>query len=640
MSAGIVNGWVRLGRRRWRIGALLFLVVGLLGVGTVLGSRAVYRADAKLRLGEPPPMTGVSPSGGVVGFLRLGGDPFANDMELLGSRTLAENVVDDVALHVRLGAPRGWHRDSLFTLLHGDRATKRARYRVEWTESGDVAVTNGTRVVARGPAGAALRFGAVRLVARPWRPGMPRAVKLVVVPHGEATRSLTSRLRIERARRDANVVRLRYQDSDPALTEAVVQATVARFVALRTQIMRRESGETVDSLRGVALRTRSELARAEHDVELQQSASGLIAPEAQARVGIEQQAGLAERLEQARTELRALSAAIDRSAASENIASSWATLLSYPRFLTNGTVSDLINTLSGLEQRRRELARRRTPENVELRSVLEQIEHLDRSLRTVALDFRSTLQAEIGDLEAEQRAMRSQMATVPSQAIELGRRQRDLRVLSEMLILTEQRLRQEEMRQALTFANIQIIDPPALRERPVWPRRKLGPAIAMLLAAGTALFGMLIVDRADLTVRSAAQVRTALGAPVLGTVVRGRTPAMTAADALAIVRRAGSTREGQAGVRLADTGDGALAALVRESIASAADGCIEAIAPIVDYGSAADAAARGPIVLVVELGRTRLDLLHRAMTLLAEADGVVIGAVVVGAARELPDLWS
>jgi len=637
--SGILDGWKRLVRRRWRVGVVLFALISTLGAGIVFGTRSVYRADAKLRLAEPPPMAGVSPSGGIVGLLRMGGDPFANDMELLGSRTLAENVVDDVVLHVRVHGPRAWNRDDLFERISASRATKRATYRVEWRDDG-VIVTAPTGAEVRGHAGRELAFGPVRAVARPWRAGMPREVKLVVVPHGEAARSLSSGLRIERARRDANVVRLRYQDSDPVITAAVVRAAVARFIALRTEIMRRETGETVDSLRGVAQRTRAELARAEHDVETQQSSSGLIAPEAQAKVGIEQVAAVADRLERARVELRALSAALDRSTASDNVASSWATLLAYPRFLASGTVSDLITNLTELEQRRRELARRRTPENLELRAVLDQIEHLDRSLRTVAVDFRATLLAEIADLEAESRLMRTQLATVPSMTIELGRRQRDLRVLSEMLVVTEQRLRQEEMRQAMTFANVQVIDPPALRERPVWPRRKLGPAVAILLAAGTALFGMLLVDRADLTVRNAAQVRAAIGAPVLASFVRGRVPAMTSADALALLARAGGRNGERAHVAIADFGDGSLATMVAEGILAMAPGCVEAVTPIVDYGSAAQAADRGPLVLAVELGRTRVDELYRAATLLAEANAAVSGAVLVCSRAEAADSWS
>jgi uncharacterized protein involved in exopolysaccharide biosynthesis len=93
--------------------------------------------------------------------------------------------------------------------------------------------------------------------------------------------------------------------------------------------------------------------------------------------------------------------------------------------------------------------------------------------------------------------MDATLASVPAQNIELLRRQRTVRILSEVVVLTEQRLRQEELRQALTFANVQVIDPPELRYRPIWPQKGIGVVVAFLLAALSAIIGMMVVDRAD-----------------------------------------------------------------------------------------------------------------------------------------------
>src|SRR5690606_18071502 len=202
-----------------------------------------------------------------------------------------------------------------------------------------------------------------------------------------------------RTRRDANVVRVAFQSTDPALTREVVESAVDRFIELRTGIMQRESGETVDSLRSVADRARRELLLAEAALEDAQRASGLIAPEVQAEVNIERFSETLVELETARTERDALTQALVRSTEATDPAASWAALLSYPRFLENETIGQLMTQLFELEQRRRELARRRTPDNRELRAVLDQIEHLDRSLRAAATDLGSTLNTEVAALE-------------------------------------------------------------------------------------------------------------------------------------------------------------------------------------------------------------------------------------------------
>ena len=111
-----------------------------LSVAVLFLSRPVHRAEAQLRLGEAPPVPGVSPSSSILGFFRMGRDPFGNDLELLGSRSLAEAVVEAGALNARLLAPRGWVRDSLFTAVRIGRGTGRALYELTWEPTGAVSV--------------------------------------------------------------------------------------------------------------------------------------------------------------------------------------------------------------------------------------------------------------------------------------------------------------------------------------------------------------------------------------------------------------------------------------------------------------------------------------------------------------------
>ncbi len=68
-------------------------------------------------------MSGVSPNAGILSFFQLGGDAFSNDLELFGSRTLAEDVVLEVALNVQLDAPRGVYRDHVLASLSTSRVT-------------------------------------------------------------------------------------------------------------------------------------------------------------------------------------------------------------------------------------------------------------------------------------------------------------------------------------------------------------------------------------------------------------------------------------------------------------------------------------------------------------------------------------
>jgi uncharacterized protein involved in exopolysaccharide biosynthesis len=644
---GFVMGmWQRL-RRRWHVCAALFAVVFALGAALILLARPIHRTEAKLRLGEAPPMGGVGAgAGSMLGLLRLGGDAFANDLELLASRTLAEGVVDDATLNVKLIAPRGWHRDSLVTVLRADRSTRRATYTAAWLADGRITVRNDTAtsdaITTR--AGDVITFAGVTIAFRPWRTGMPREIAIKTLPHAEAVRVTGGQIMLERTRRDANVVRIRFEHPDPAVTLQVVNSAVSRFTALRTAIQRRESGETVDSLRTIAAHTAAELARTEDEIEALQRTTGFVMPEAQGEAVIERYATVGAQLEMGRIELAALDSALRRAQASD-AAGAWTALLAYPRFLENATLGELLARWMELEQARVQLAQRRGAENVEYRTLVEQIDFLDRSLRTLATDYRGALVQQLSALERQTGEMEALLAGVPRNAIDLARKQRQARILAEVTVLTEQRLRQEELRQALTFSNVQVIDPPALRDRPVWPRKKLGLAVVFMFAFGTSVLGLVVSERADTTVRNATQVRSLLDAPVLA-VLRLDAPAprsVSVVEAAAILRRGVVETPGHVRVALAAVhGDRALAQTAADAIIAGAvlpdgDNAVPLAAPDlvvlpgIDNFAAASAAAaeRVPLIVVVHAAVTSEAAVQRANALLREAGVTVVGAIVV-----------
>ena len=514
---GLVTAWLGIVRRRWAWGLGVFAAVAGLAALLLFTAHPVYRAQASLRLGEPPPPGGVSPTSNLLGVFGLGGDAFANDMELLASRTLAESVVADGSLNVSLLAPKDWHRDSIFEHLVATPLTDEATFEVEWRGS-EVVVRQTAPSVDRGVVatvspGESVTFGGVAATFRPWREGMPTQVRITTLPFSEAVSVERRRIVSERTRREANVVELSYDHTDPDLAETVVRSVVDRFIAFRTLIQSRESGQTVDSLRVLANETLHELREAETRLEEYQRTSRLVAPDAQSEAFIERYSEALTGLEQSQAGLSGIDDVLERVAAAADPAQAWTNLASHPLFLQNETVGLLLAQLTTLEARRNEVASRRTVESREHRVVLDQIEYLVQSLSSIAEAYRTTLVDQISVAEGMVAAMDEELARIPSQAIELARRQRDARVLTEMVVLTEQRLRQEELRQALTFANIQVIDPPKLRFRPIWPRKLLGLAVGFMIAGIFGALALVVSERSDPSIRSVVAIRPLLGAP-------------------------------------------------------------------------------------------------------------------------------
>ena len=660
-EGSFVASWLGIVRRRWRAGLLVFLLVAGGAAALLLLSRPVYRAEARLRLGEPPPMGGVSPTGGLFALMRMGGDPFANDLELMSSRSVTEAVVLDAALAVAVDAPRGWHRDSLLTFLSATRETDRGRFQVEWLADGRVRVRRTAptdSMVGDVAPGDTLSFGGLSVAFRPWREGMPRRVRIRTLPFGEAVRRTRGKVAMARARREANVVDLSFDHTDPGLTRAVVAAVVDRFVELRAAVQQRESGETVDSLRRVAANTERELAEAEAALEAMQRSARLVAPDVQGEAFVERYTEMAAELEVTRVERAGITELLEKVAEARDPMQAWAGLAAFPRFLENPTVGDLLGRLAALQTQRADLAWRRAEESRTLAVLDEQIESIDASLRALAEAYASALERSERELGARLAEMDAELAGMPRELIELARRQREIRILSEILVLTEQRLRQEELRQALTFSNVQVIDPPALRYRPVWPRKKVGLAIALLLGSTFSVLGMMVAERADRGLRSARQVREATGAPVVAVALadlRGMTFTPEEAHAVLMAARAAVGGEAVTLLTLAAADEPALAVEAARAL-GAAFAAAEAerrgaelgappvhAAPALDrFSSAAAAVAAGaPVMLVVRHGRTTQDAAMRAAALLREAGGALAGAVMVcSRARDVGEVWS
>ncbi|HEX6939831.1 MAG TPA: GNVR domain-containing protein [Longimicrobiales bacterium] len=655
----VLELWAGVLRRRGRMGVAIFLAIVGLAAALVFLTRPVYRAEARLRLGEPPPMGGVSPGGGLLALMRLGGDPFANDLELLGSRSLAESVVEKLALHVELRARRGWHRDSMLVRLEAGRVTQKAAYEAEWTDDGLIRVRRtapGDSLVGTVRPGETFAFDSVRVAFRPWREGMPRTAVLRVQPFGEAVRRFRGRLTLERARREANVLDIAYDHVDPGVAQRVVAAAVEEFVELRAAVQRRESGETVDSLARVVEATLRELSDAESELAALQRRARLVAPDAQSEVLVEQYAELGAELERARLGRAAAEELMRRVARADTPGVGWSGLAAIPDLAGSTAISQLLERLEQLQAQRAELASRFAPEGRAITVLDRQIRELDASLRTTAAAYldqaaerERALATRVAELDAE-------LAELPDHVMTMARLQRRVRILSEMLVLTEQRLRQEELRQALTFSNIQVIDPPALRYKPVWPRKKLGLAAGLLLASVFSMLGMAAAERADGTVRGAAAVRGLAGAPVLAAVPAddGRIM-LTAAEARAILRAACTPDGDVARLTFAPVdGEAPARALARalaerveaegaERAGAATSAPLVFVAPPVDgYPAAVEAAAHGaPVVLVAEHGRTRRRALRTAVALLTEAGAAPAGVVLACPhQRDATNVWA
>ena len=123
--------WNLLLRNRWLIFLVVVLVVGSAGALTFMAV-PVYESTASIRIDEDPSNVPVLDILETIST----GSQVETEMEVLRSRTLAEDVVDSLALQVVLAGPRGVARGEVVERIHVETWAPPGLYRL--TREGDV----------------------------------------------------------------------------------------------------------------------------------------------------------------------------------------------------------------------------------------------------------------------------------------------------------------------------------------------------------------------------------------------------------------------------------------------------------------------------------------------------------------------
>ena len=187
----------------------------------------------------------------------------AAEVELLGSRTMAEATVDSLALHVKvtrpfevlaggslLAPPRPVSRSQMFSALVAPREARSGQYSLHRRKDGTVAVTDreSGKQVAVLSVGVPAALGDLRVVLSDSSAEHPD-VNLDVVPFGAAVGELRATLDVRRPSRDVNTVAVTFQSGDPTLVRDVPNALLTRFIFIRREINKTEARSTVRFLR-------------------------------------------------------------------------------------------------------------------------------------------------------------------------------------------------------------------------------------------------------------------------------------------------------------------------------------------------------------------------------------------------------
>lgn len=512
-------------RQRWTLLACLVLG-GAAGTALVVRARPVYEASALTRVEEARGAQPTSPQQLDLAMLLGGGAGVGTDLEVLRTRTLAAAVVDSLGLRVDVTAPRRAVRSGVLSGVRVDAAAPAGDYLLVRDASGgfEISEVPGGKRIGRAVPGAAFALPGVRAVlAR--QAAAYEEIALSVAEREKAVRAVTKGIEVDRPSREANILRLSYQSTDPVLARDVPNVLADRFVALRQEMHTTEARSTARFLREQLDTLSKQLASSEQTLQQFQQASSVVDLETEGRTELTQAAQFQAERSTMATEHDAL-AALVRTADAEAAAqapgqpSPYRRLAAFPSLMRTQTTSELLSSLTRLENERGALMVRRRPNDPEVEALTTRIRQIEGELRQLADTYRGALAGQIASLDGHLSASRGRLDRIPARALQNARLSRQPQVLTEIYAVLQARLKEAEIASRVEDPSVRIIDPATLPAEPVSPKKKLILGGALMLSLLVALGIGYVREFTDDTVHTPGDLELALGAPVLALVPR------------------------------------------------------------------------------------------------------------------------
>ncbi len=504
------DGWQRLliaVRRQAPL--ILVTTVVVTAVTAVLTMRAqpIYQARATLRMDERPPRV-VSVSENLTSPSSM-----ETEIELLRSRSVAEDVVRELALHVSVEA------GGLDVRVLGADSAASGRYTISAGSQGAVLHGIGGRDVPLAYDTAA-DVGGLRLIVR--RTTGEGTATLVVRDPARVADALRAQLQVSRPSPVARIVQVVWESPDPARTRDVVNAVAAAYVERRNQMQKQQARAAVDFLRRQVTSIGGELVQAETNLEAFRRSHSLVDPDAQSASEVRRLADLRASQDELEFRRNALRQVVALARDSARPAEQWAALAATPALAGNATLDGLLQQLTTLEIEAARLSAWRTSEDPDLRSRRNTIQAL--AARATALAG-----AELQALEAQTRAqarmldsLGGRLREIPATELQHARLRRQLELVSQLHVLLQTRLQEATISEAVEVADVQIVDPGLLPGAPIRPRVGLTIVFGMMGGLLLGLLAALMREFTDTAVRSREEVALITAAPVLAAIPRLR----------------------------------------------------------------------------------------------------------------------
>ncbi|MBV9108580.1 MAG: hypothetical protein JO306_04135, partial [Gemmatimonadetes bacterium] len=517
--------WLTLLRHRWVVAGVTLLVMAVAGLWSATRT-PVYLTESTLRveendqaqqlLGNLAPIAGIRPG------------KIETEMAVLRSRQIRETVADSLRLSVQLLEPSVPRANVLRPLVvpHDARTgvfeLQRRGSGNEYTVRALSRGWSGGRLPDRVAIGVPFQVGNVTLALEPKLVAHPPAkVRFAVNSFRKTVMDLRNSLVVMRPDPMAYMVSVRFSSSDPVMAADITNALTGAFLQYKAAATRGDAASTVHFLREQVQSYETQLAAAEGRLQAFREQQRVVSLEDEATQQVQRLATMQADYDRLRSERDALAKLLAQVQAGsrEGGTSPYRQLASFPTFLSNRAVQDMLQALTELENQRATLLVRRTPANEEVQGVETRIHELELQLYQMARNYLDGLDSQIASAEASLGRFSNQLETIPSREVEFARLSREQKLLADIYELLQNRLKEAEIREASVPSDIRVIDSALVPQAPMSPKPARAVSMGLLLGLFLGVCAAFAREALDTKVRTHEDLaEVTRGAPVLGTI--------------------------------------------------------------------------------------------------------------------------
>ncbi|MBX6363107.1 MAG: polysaccharide biosynthesis tyrosine autokinase [Gemmatimonadetes bacterium] len=452
------------------------------------------------------------------------GSKIATEMEVLQSRTLAEDVVADLALALRVESPRRVPRSALFREVSVARDAPKGEYVLRRRGGGFSVATKEGTPLGDVPVGGVLRLPGATLALAPGAAARDE-ITVKVARFEDAVYRFRKAVSVTRPNRDADIVVVRYEGTDPELVRAVPNAMARTFIERRQRVQSAQALRTVRFLDEQLDTLRWQLLAAEDSLKRFRERARVVSPleEAKAQVGrLVQLQAERDMVEAERAALASLLAEISAAPAGpEGAPSPMRRLIAFPTLFKNPATSELLRSLAEVENERGELLVKRKPADPDVQQLTARVHDLEQQLGSIASTYLQGLTAQVASLDTVLGRFGGELDRIPATEVAYARLERQAKVLEEIYTMLQTRLKEAQIAAAVEDPSVRVIDPAIAPLKPIRPNVPLSLGLALVVGLVLGAGAAVAREHLDTRVRSREDLQLATsGVPVLGMIPR------------------------------------------------------------------------------------------------------------------------